>query len=425
VTTNDHIPLARIRVLERTGPSVRGLSNLDLKIHHSLSSLNIPPEKLRKRKIAVTVGSRGITNLPELTRATCDWLKNRGAMPFVFPAMGSHGGGTADGQREVLRRYGVTRDSIGTEIRASMETVSLGLTSEGFEVFMDRNAFDADSILVMNRVKPHTDFSGSIESGLLKMMTIGLGKAAGAHEAHRWFWKCGFEAVIRAMSERVLASGKILCGLALIENELHEIAEVRASLPSEIVAQEEAALNIARGLVPRIPFLNIDLLIVDEIGKNISGAGMDTKIIGRGIEVRQMPVEAPQVRVIYARDLTAESEGNATGVGLADLIHERLYRKIDYEKTAVNVRTSLNLTMGRIPLHCRSDSDALDLALGYLGSPRPEDQRTVWIRNTLSLGRIGISEGLAREAAALDGWRLTPETLTLEFDSVGDVHYPF
>ena len=155
MTTNDHIPLARIRVLERTGPSVRGLSNLDLKIHHSLSSLNIPAEKLRKRRIAVTVGSRGIANLPEVTRATCEWLRNHGAMPFVFPAMGSDGGATAEGQCEVLKGYGVTRDADGTEICASMETVSLGLTSEGFEVFMDRNAFDADAILVMNRVKPH------------------------------------------------------------------------------------------------------------------------------------------------------------------------------------------------------------------------------------------------------------------------------
>ena len=335
--------------------------------------------------------------------------------------MGSHGGSTAQGQREVLKGYGVTRDTIGAEICSSMDTVSLGLTSQGFEVFMDRNAFEADAILVMNRIKPHTDFSGTIESGLLKMMTIGLGKATGACEAHRWFWKYGFEAVIRSMSDRVLASGKILCGLALIENEFHETTEVRASLPGQIVAQEEASLIIARGLVPRIPFPNIDLLIVDEIGKNISGTGMDTKIIGRGIETRQMPLEAPQVRVIYARDLTAESEGNATGIGLADLIHRRLYRKMDYEKTAVNVRTSLNLTMGRIPLHCGSDREAIELALGYLGSPGLEEQRTVWIQNTLSLGRIGVSEGLAREATSLEGWRLTPQTLVPEFDSAGNL----
>ena len=191
----------------------------------------------------------------------------------------------------------------------------------------------------MNRIKPHTDFSGAIESGLLKMMTIGLGKEAGAREAHRWFWKCGFEAVIRAMSARVLASGKTLCWLGLIENESHEIAEARATLPGDIVAQEESALKVARRLVARIPFPKLDLLIVDEIGKNVSGSGMDTKVIGRGL--REVPPEAPQIGVVYARNLTAESEGNAVGVGLADLIHRELYKKINYETTLINVRTSL------------------------------------------------------------------------------------
>src|SRR6266436_6153278 len=214
MTISEHIPLSRIQFLERTGATVPGLSNLDLEIHNSLSALNIPPEKLRGRRIAITVGSRGIASLFEVTRATCDWLRTLGAVPFVFPAMGSHGGASAEGQREVLEGYGITRDSIGAEICSSMETVSLGSTSEGFGVFMDRNAFDADAILVMNRVKPHTDFSGTIESGLLKMMAIGLGKAEGAREAHRWFRKYGFEPVIRSMSEKVLVSGKILCGLA-------------------------------------------------------------------------------------------------------------------------------------------------------------------------------------------------------------------
>jgi hypothetical protein len=305
-----------------------------------------------------------------------------------------------------------------------MQTVLLGSTSEGFEVFMDRYAFDADGILVMNRVKPHTDFSGAIESGLLKMMAIGLGKETGAREAHRWSRKYGFETVIRSMSEKVLSSGKILCGLALVENELHQIAAVRAGLPAEIVVEEEAALVIARRLVPRIPFSSIDLLIVDEIGKNISGTGMDTKVIGRGLEPSQMPPEAPQIRVIYARDLTPVSEGNAAGVRLADLIHERLFRAIDHQKTALNIRTALNLPLAGTPMYSTSDSDALDYALGFLGKLAPEKQRTVWIRNTLSLGRIGLSERLAYEAASLEGWRLTQESVTLQFDAAGNVQSP-
>jgi len=424
MTISEHIPLSPMQFLERTAPSVQGLSDLDGEIHHSLSALNIPLEKLRGRKIAITVGSRGIASVFEVARATCHWLKEQGAVPFVFPAMGSHGGATAEGQREVLEGYGITRDSIGAEVCSSMETVSLGSTQEGFGVFMDRYAFEADAILVMNRVKPHTDFSGTIESGLLKMMAIGLGKEAGAREAHRWFRKYGFEPVIRSMSERTLASGKILCGLALIENEVHQIAEVRASLPAGIIAQEEASLKIARALVPRIPFPKIDLLIVDEIGKNISGAGMDTKVVGRGLDAKQMPPEAPQVRVIYARDITPVSEGNATGVGLADLIHERLYRQIDHKKTTINLRTSLNLPLSRTPIHLTSDRDALDFAFGSLGSPAPEEQRTVWIRNTLNLARIGVSERLAREATSLQGWRLRPEALSVEFDASGNVDSP-
>lgn len=394
------------------------LRDLRAEIYHRLSSLSLPSERLRNKKIAVTVGSRGIANLKETVRAICDWLKSQGAIPFAVPTMGSHGGATAEGQRRVLEEYGVTADFIGAEVRSSMETVPLGATPEDFQVFMDRNAHEADSILVMNRVKPHTDFSGRIESGVLKMMVIGLGKVDGAREAHRWSWKYGFESTIRAVSAKVLASGKILCGVGVIENELHQIAQVRAALPEGIVAQEEDALETARRLVPRIPFSALDLLIVDEMGKNISGTGMDTKVIGRGVE--PFPPEAPHIRVIYARDLTPETEGNAAGVGLANLIHERLYRKIDYQKTFINTRTSLNLALARIPMYSPTDRDALDFALGYLGSPKPEDQRLVWVRNTLSLGRIAVSENLAREAASLGNWQLTPETRTPEFDSAGN-----
>ncbi|HZO99746.1 MAG TPA: DUF362 domain-containing protein [Terriglobia bacterium] len=423
MVSNGHIPLARISFLERTGASVPAVSDLAGEIGRRLSGLNIPFEKLRGRRIAVTVGSRGVASLKEIVRAICDWLKNQGARPFAFPAMGSHGGATAEGQRQLLAEYGVTPEFIGAEILSSMETVPLGSTPEGFQAFMDRNAYEADSILVVNRVKPHTDFSGNIESGVVKMMTIGLGKADGATEAHRCSWKHGFETAIRAISTKVLATGKILCGIALIENELHQIAEVRAARPEGIFAQDEEALKTARQLVPRIPFPEIDLLIVDEMGKNISGTGMDTKVIGRGVE--PVPPEAPRIRAIYTRDLTPETEGNAAGVGLADLIHDRLYRKIDYQKTFINVRISLNLPLAQIPMHAPSDRDALDFALGYLGSPPPEEQRLVWIRNTLSLDRIAISETLARASAGLKGWRLSTGARVPEFDPAGDLSSPF
>jgi hypothetical protein len=384
-----------------------------------LGGLGIAAEKLRGKRIAVGVGSRGIASLKEIVQAVCGWLKAQGAQPFIFPAMGSHGGGTAEGQRKILEDYGVTEAAMGVEIRSSMESIFVGTTPEGFQVFMDRNAWESDGVVPVNRIKPHTDFSGKIESGLLKMMTIGMGKLEGATEGHRNSWKYGFETTIRAVSGKVLASGKILCGLALVENELHQIAVVRAALPQGIVAQEESTLRLARTLVPRIPFPAFHLLMVDEMGKNISGTGMDTKVIGRGVELP--PGEAPRISMVYVRDLTRESDGNAVGVGFADVIHERLYRKIDFDKMYLNTRTSLNPAAARLPIHLSSDREALDLTLGHLGSPEASEQRIVWIRNTLSLDRIAISAPLAREATALDRWRLSEGTYLADSDSAGDL----
>jgi hypothetical protein len=419
MTTDGHIPLASFYLLERTEPSLPKLDDLGSSILETLKGLGIAAEKLSGKRIAVAVGSRGIASLKEIVQAVCGWLKAQGAHPFIFPAMGSHGGATAEGQRKILEEYGVTEAATGAEIRSSMETVLLGTTPEGFRVFVDRNAWESDGVVVINRIKPHTDFSGKIESGLLKMMMIGMGKLDGATEGHRQSWKCGFETTIRAVSGKVLASGKILCGVGVVENEMHQIAVVRAALPEGIVAQEESTLQLARTLVPRIPFEELQLLIVDELGKNISGAGMDTKVIGRGVELP--PGEAPRISMIYVRDLTPESGGNAVGVGYSDLIHERLYRKIDFDKMYLNTRTALNPAGGRLPMHLPSDREALDLALGHLGSPEPSVQQVVWIRNTLSLDRIAISAPLARAATALKLWRLSEGVHPADFDPAGNL----
>jgi hypothetical protein len=422
MSTNAHTPLCNFRILERTAPSRPELTDLPQQIANALGALALPAERLRDKRIAVAVGSRGIASLAVLVKELCDWLRRQGALPFVFPAMGSHGGATAEGQQEVLAGYGVTPESLGVDVVSSMETVSLGATTEGFRVFMDRHAWEADGVVALNRVKPHTDFSGKIESGLLKMLAIGMGKAEGALECHHWSWKFGFEKTIRAVSGKVLASGKILAGVPVVENEFHQIAALRAASPTDMVAVEEACLKIARPLVARLPFPRLDLLIVDELGKNISGTGMDTKIVGRGVELA--PGEAPAIRLIYARDLTPESNGNALGVGLADAMHERLYRKIDLEKMYANARTSMNPPMPRLPIFWPSDREALDWLLGALGSPEPAEQRVAWIRNTLDLNRVAASERLAREAAALPGWRLLPEPCAPEFDSVGNLASP-
>jgi Domain of unknown function (DUF362) len=398
------------------------LEKLEHEIHQALSGLSLSQDQVRGRRIAIALGSRGIASLREIARALCGWVKNHGGTPFVFPAMGSHGGATSEGQRKILEGYGVTADYIGAEIRSSMQAISLGTTPEGIEVFVDRNAWEADGVLVMNRVKTHTAFSGQIESGVLKMIAVGMGKVEGATEFHRWARRSGYEAAIRALAAPILAGGKVLAGVAVVENQFHQIAAVRAARPEELVAMEEATLRMARPLIPRIPSPSLDLLIVDELGKNVSGTGMDTKSIGRGVELQAG--EAPEIRTIYVRDLTSESGGNAVGVGYADLIHERLYRKIDFDRTYINARTSLNPGAVRLPIHMPSDREALRLALAQMGGPDPKDQRLAWIRNTLNLNRIAVSERLAREADRLEGWRLSSEPLVPKFDSDGNIASP-
>jgi len=300
-----------------------------------------------------------------------------------------------------------------------METSVIGKAPSGNRVLMDRIAWQSDGVVVVNRIKPHTDFSGKIESGLLKMITVGMGKEEGAREFHRWGRKYGYERMIREIAAIAIDSGKILCGLGIVENEFHQVAAVRGARTAEITAVEEETLTLARPLVPRIPFPSLDLLVVDELGKNISGCGMDTKVIGRG--VRLQPGEAPEIEMLYVRDLTHETDGNAVGMGLADVMHERIYPKIDFNKTYLNSSVSLNPVPAKMPLYLSSDLAALNLALGHLGRPGPEEQRVVWIRNTLSLERFLVSGALAREAATFPGGRVLNAPTQAQFDPEGNL----
>jgi hypothetical protein len=423
MTNNNHLPLSAFYFLERKSPSRPAIVDLAACVQAQLGRFALPADKLRGKSIAVAVGSRGIASLQEIVRSICAWLKAQGALPFVFPAMGSHGGGTADGQRQILADYGITRDGVGVEVRSSIETLQVGTSSQGFPVFADRQAWESDGIVVVNRVKPHSDLIGGVESGLLKMMTIGLGKREGASEGHKQIWKYGLEPTIRAASAKILESGKILFGLAIIENEFHAVADLRAALPQDIVATEESAIVLAREIMPRLPFQRIDLLIEDEMGKNISGSGMDTKVVGRAEGMADG--DGPRIALIYARDLTPESGGNAIGVGNADIIHERFYRKINLQKTYINAATALHPQGARLPMHVPSDRDALDLALGNLGSPEPDAQRCVWILNTLSLNRMAISPLLRQEAESPQRWRVSEGAFSAEFDAAGDLKSPF
>ena len=286
--------------------------------------------------VAIGGGSRGVANIAIVIKATADYLKDIGAKPFVVPAMGSHGGATAEGQRAVLEHYGVTEETVGVPIKATMEVVEIGQTADGLPVFLDTYAANADHIVPVNRIKAHTDFRGTVESGTLKMLTIGFGKQHGANMYHRAFFHYGFEHIIRTVTGLLIDAGKVAFGVGSVENAHEQTAKVAAMRADEIMRRERELLVESKSLMGRLPFDAFDLLIVDWMGKNISGTGMDTNIIGRMMQILEPEPEKPAIVRIFVRDLTDDSDGNATGVGLADFTTTRLVEKMDRHATYMN-----------------------------------------------------------------------------------------
>jgi hypothetical protein len=342
--------------------------------------------------VAVGCGSRGIKNLRECASAVIAELKALGAKPFIFPAMGSHGGATAEGQRRVLESYGVTEDSVGCPIRATMETVELGRLDDGMPVVMDRYAADADGVVLIARVKPHTNFRAPIESGIVKMMTIGMGKMTGAAELHTRGMDA-FGELLPQAAELIMAKKNILFGVAIVENAAKETAFLELVSAEQILRREPELLRQARELMARLYFDDIDVLVVERIGKNISGSGMDPNVTGRNVRGIQWEVK-PRVQKLVALGLTPETHGNATGIGAADVITMRLYRQMDLAQTYANVITSAYLDGGAIPIIMNTDKDAISVAVKTLVRAKPDEPRLVRIHNTLELGVIEASEAL-------------------------------
>ncbi len=351
-------------------------------------------------RIAVTAGSRGISNLQQIVSAAVDWLKERGAEPFIVPAMGSHGGATPEGQASVLADYGITMEAVGAPVQPSMEVKLLGRTDDGVDVYFSAEALRADGILLVNRIKPHTDFSGTIGSGLLKMITVGLGKRVGAGACHTAFALRGHEQVIRKVASVTLQCTPILGGVAILEGPFHETAEIVVLGKEEILAGEEQLFARAKRLMPSLPFEDIDFLIVDQMGKNISGSGMDPNIIGRSVYgyMSQGPtvnsLSSVKIRRIFVRDLTPESHGNAVGIGLADLTTSRLVRAMDPQAIYVNALTALAPIIAKIPIYFETDSEAINWGLTSLGMSDTKAARVVRIASTLSLEVMQVAEAL-------------------------------
>jgi len=373
----------------------------------------------RGARIGVTVGSRGIHDIARIARTLVGTLKEAGAVPFIFPAMGSHGGATAEGQAAVLRYYGVTEESMGCPILSSLETVSLGQSPEGIPVFLDRNAAQADHVVVLNRIKPHTEFKGRTESGLAKMLLIGMGKCEGARVYHRAFADLGFDRIVESVMPIVLQKAHVLFGLGIVENAYDETALVRALLPAEMLEQERLLLQKAKDLAPALPFDDIDVLIVDEMGKNISGAGLDTNVIGRFYNIVAHEPQRPRVKRIYVRDITPESMGNATGIGLADFVHRRIIEKMDAKATRANCLTASNPEKGRVPISCDSDREALRCCFDTIGLTPAEKARVIRIQNTLRLDVLQMSAALMELGADRKGLKVISDPIAMEFDASG------
>ncbi len=352
-----------------------------------------------------------------------DHLKRLGARSFVIPAMGSHGGGTAEGQRAVLARYGVTEATMGCPIRATMDVVQVGAVAGlgGLPVWLDRHAAEADWIGVINRVKPHTGFTGEIGSGLLKMLTIGMGKHRGAVQAHRANIRLGYERMIVAMGREMLGTGRIAFGLGIVENGYDETALVQALLPADLEAGERELLGKAKTWMAKLPVEPIDILIVDEIGKEVSGTGMDTHVIGRHATFFERPFARPRITFIVACDLTSTTHGNANGIGLADFTTRRLADQIDWESTAINALTACSPGGPKLPTVLDTAEDAVRVALGCLGIDRTEDARVVRIKNTLRLGEVEVSEALLPELDGRDDLTIVGEPAPLSFDPAGNL----
>ena len=363
-------------------------------------------------RVAITAGSRGINNLVAMTRAAADAVKSMGGQPFILPSMGSHGGATDEGQKNLLAELGISEGSMGCPVLSSMQVVEIGRTAAGVPVYLDRHALQSDGIIVINRVKPHTAFRGEVESGLCKMLAVGLGKHKGAQQMHA----AGLGPTLVEAARMILARAPVLAGIAVLENSLDQTAEIHVVPPERFEETDRTLLRRAWQTLPRIPFDPLDVLIVDEMGKNISGTGMDNNVIGIGPRVGgKMEMGHPAVSTIVVLGLTPETHGNANGIGLADLTTRRLVDSIDYKATYTNVLTTRLWSAGRLPVILETDREAIEAAVG---ETPPDLIRLVRIKNTLHLEEVEISEALAPEARQ-KGLALVREARPFAFDGTG------
>jgi hypothetical protein len=395
--------------------------DLSKELASKIAAGNILSQLKPAAKIAIAVGSRGIANLREIVSGVIRILMQAGARPFIVPAMGSHGGATPEGQLGVLAEYGITADSMGVSINPQMDVRQIGTTANGVDVFFSEAALQADGVVVINRIKPHTDFSGSIGSGLMKMIAIGLGKHRGAAACHAAASHIGHEAAIRSVAKLILGTAPILCGVAIVEDQNHQTADIQVLRPENIVEEEPKLFGKAVRLMPSLPFENVDLLIIDFMGKDVSGVGMDSNIIGRSVHgymysLHPTDENTRHVSRIFVRDLTPATNGNAIGIGLADFTTSRAVRQVNWSATYTNSLTAITPATAKIPIYFETDEECISRALVSLALPPLASARILRILNTLSLAHLQASEAYAEDISARHDLSVTRSAHDMEFD---------
>jgi hypothetical protein len=397
------------------------VQDIEVTLDNELASIRAGSLIRPGMKIAITAGSRGVAHMNQILKQLVGFARRAGAEPFLIPTMGSHGGGTAEGQMEVLKSLHITEETVGAPIISSMEVVEIGRSRFGFPVFVDKHAAQADGIVVVNRIKPHTEFEGPIESGIMKMMAIGMGKHRGCLEVHKQTVHYGYRDVIPEIGSVIAEKLPVLFGIGIVENIYDETALIRALLPSEFLEKEKELLALAKRLMARLPFERMDVLIVDEMGKNVSGTGIDSNVIGRIMFIGEKEPEPRKITRIVVLDLTEESHGNAVGIGLADYITQRLLKSVDFAATSTNAITAMSPEKGRIPIALATDRAAVEAALETIGAVPPERARIAHIKNTLEMGELEVSEALVQEASGRKELKVLGELGPLSFDEAGSI----
>lgn len=391
------------------------LNNIPEVISKEFSRIQLDQKIKPGMKIAITAGSRGIDNIQVILKAIIEEVKKRKASPFIVTAMGSHGGATVEGQKEILANYGITEESMGIPIKATMDTVQLDQLRNGLPVYFDKIAYHADGVIVLNRIKVHTAFKAEIESGLHKMLSVGLGNHQGAKLVHSLGVK-GIRDYMVEFAEVILKKVPILAGFGILENAYDQTLKIVAARPEEFVRIDKELLRECKQILPKLPVKNIDILIIQEMGKNISGTGMDTNVIGGIKDFKAGEYEPPTIKKILVLDLTPETHGNALGIGMADMITRKLYEKIDFKAMNMNTITTTFLDRARIPMVFDSDKKAIEVGLKTIWNLPNVPPRMIIIKNTLKLDEMYISEAILEEIKDKKGISYELSWEVLKFD---------